>query len=364
MKRLVLILAVLVLILSAGCMNNYYENNDYYYDEEYDDSEEYYEDEFDEGFDDSDEYYEDDYSDEPGFWDSWLYDSPEDCYEDEYYDEEEQLCFLKDEYYDEYNEPSIIEDLLTYVFTTIPQGNFEPLGGEESVDTTYIVNGDQLSGEPEQQHQEIWAYFARLIPADAREMVDQFGVFTDGADGTMAWVEPLQESDLSSWMLVIDPADAAKPEELTFTLIHEYGHLLTLNQTQLDVSAASCSTYFPQEGCSYENAYVNAFYEKFWVNLLPELQEIENEQDEDRYYDQLDAFYQKYEDQFVSDYAATNLEEDMAESWAFFVLNQRPDGDSIAEQKILFYYDYPELVELRGQIIQRTNARLRRSTGE
>lgn len=360
MKRLLLFITLFLLAFSVACTNNngYWENN---YDNEYDsytnDNDLYAEDgDYIEG----DIYDEEEYS----FWDDWLYDSPEDCYEDEYFDEEEQLCFLIEDAYDDFDEPTLVEDLLTFVFTTIPQAGFEPSGDGESAETVYNVNGDQIVSDTDSQteHQELWAYFARLIPADARGMVTQFGIASDGPDGTMAWVEPLSEDDLSQWMLVVDPADAAKPEELTFTLIHEYGHLLTLNQTQLDVNAASCSTYYPQEGCSYENAYVNSFYEKFWVNMLPELQEIETEQDEDRYYDQLDAFYQKYEDQFVSDYAATNLEEDMAESWAFFVLNQKPDGNSIAEQKILFFYDYPELVELRTSIIQRTNARLRRST--
>ncbi|MAT42202.1 MAG: hypothetical protein CL609_07665 [Anaerolineaceae bacterium] len=379
MKRLILFLAILLLTLSAGCANNEYWNNNYS-DDEY--SDEVYADE-DESYDyENDEYSEEDYySDEEYYADdetlfdsvlnSWLYDSPEDCYEDEYFDEEEQLCLLLDENYDEYNEPSILEDLLTDVFSNIPQGGFEP--GEnsaEEIETSYAVDGDQLiiennaeiSAETLAQHQQLWSYFARLIPAKDRTMVSMFAISSDGPDETMAWVEPINENDLSSWMLVLDPADAAKPEELTFTLIHEYGHLLTLNQNQIIVGAASCSTYEPQEGCSYENAYVNAYYERFWTELLPEILDIETEEDDDRYYDALDAFYQKYEDQFVSDYAATNLEEDMAESWAYFVLNQRPEGDSIAEQKILFFYDYPELVDLRGEIIKRTNSNLRRNS--
>lgn len=47
----------------------------------------------------------------------------------------------------------------------------------------------------------------------------------------------------------------------------------------------------------------------------------------------------------------TNPEEDMAESWAFFVLGPEPAGDAIAEEKVLFFFHYSELVELREQIL-------------
>ncbi len=33
------------------------------------------------------------------------------------------------------------------------------------------------------------------------------------------------------------------------------------------------------------------------------------------------------------------------------MLDSRPDGDRIAEQKILFFYDHPELVQLRAEIL-------------
>ena len=52
----------------------------------------------------------------------------------------------------------------------------------------------------------------------------------------------------------------------------------------------------------------------------------------------------------MTDYAATNPGEDIAESWTHFVINDKPSGDSIADQKVRFFYDYPELVELRDKI--------------
>ncbi len=56
----------------------------------------------------------------------------------------------------------------------------------------------------------------------------------------------------------------------------------------------------------------------------------------------------------------SNPEEDIAEAWTMFVLNPKPAGDSIAEEKMLFFYDYPELVKLRAEIASRTYSRFRR----
>ena len=67
----------------------------------------------------------------------------------------------------------------------------------------------------------------------------------------------------------------------------------------------------------------------------------------------LDDFYKIYQDQFLTDYAATSPLEDIAESWAFFVLSPKPELNSIANEKILFFYEYPELVALRQEILDR-----------
>ena len=70
------------------------------------------------------------------------------------------------------------------------------------------------------------------------------------------------------------------------------------------------------------------------------------------YKTEVHEFYAKYPDQFVSEYAATNPVEDIAESWTEFVMRPKPTGTSIADQKVQFFYEYPELVETRRQILQ------------
>jgi hypothetical protein len=55
----------------------------------------------------------------------------------------------------------------------------------------------------------------------------------------------------------------------------------------------------------------------------------------------------------VTEYATASPSEDIAESWAFFILSPMPDLSSIANEKLLFFYEYPNLVTLREQILTR-----------
>lgn len=242
------------------------------------------------------------------------------------------------------------------------------LSGDEIIDSYYEdVSPDlQDEQEDEQTHQQIWDYFRSVIPASQREMITEYSIITDGQGGTLAAVAQTQ-FDPDLWALQVDIADTGNYYELTFTLVHEFGHLLTLGSDQVPPSlavynnpdddniyleeASACPDYFPGEGCANPDSYINDFYNQFWSDIHEEWNEINLEEDSDAYYEKLDDFYYKFEDQFVTSYAATNPEEDIAEAFAFFVFSPEPAGDTLAEEKILFFYQYPELVALRANIL-------------
>ncbi len=263
-------------------------------------------------------------------------------------------------------------------------GDFPAVDLGDKVDlplVTYKVNGDELSdplleavpkslkkyqGDVLTQ-QNAWALFAALIPADQRRMLAEYQVITDGAGNILAIVEQTPHNP-DKWILEIDIADMADTKNLVFTLLHEFGHLLTLNASQVPPDlkvfrnpdsdliytqeASACPSYFPGEGCSLSGSYINTFYNRFWTGLYEEWQSIDSIENDNRRQDKLDAFFQKYKDQFVDDYAVTNVSEDLAETWAFFLLSPRPEADTIADQKLLFFYGYPELVQVRQQILE------------
>ena len=260
----------------------------------------------------------------------------------------------------DFNESSA-EDETTYLVTYVVSGN-------EIQDPYYEDVPASLQDEQDDTaaHQQIWDYFAALIPLEYRSMLAEFSIMTDGTDNILAAVAQTYD-DPNLWGLEVDIADTSDYYYLSFTLVHEFAHLFTLGPDQVPPSIAifnnpedndlylqessACTTFFPGEGCANPDSYMNAFYQEFWTGIYDEWNEINLIEDEDQFYEALDDFYYKYEDQFLTDYSVTHPAEDIAEAFGFFVFAEQPDGDTIAEQKILFFYQYPELVQLRSEIL-------------
>jgi len=270
--------------------------------------------------------------------------------------------------------------LLSDIMTAATSFGSDTEAQDEQYLVTYAVNGNQISDpyyervnsdlkeeqEDHAAHEFVWRYFTSIIPAEERKFVTEYSITTDGVDNTLAAVVQTYDNP-EHWALEVDILDVNDTYNLTFTLVHEFGHLLTLNAEQVPPSIRvfnnpedegiyqqeidSCPEYFPGEGCSASTSYINAFYNRFWVDIYDEWDEINYETDDDAYYEALDDFYYNYEDQFVTDYAVTTPEEDIAESWSFFVLAPKPAGDTIAENKVLFFYEYPELMQLREKLL-------------
>ncbi len=218
-----------------------------------------------------------------------------------------------------------------------------------------------------------WDVFTELIPPGNRQMVAQFNIFTDGVDNTLAAVDVIQE-DISSWKLEVDIADLENKDAFIFTLIHEYAHLLTLDSSQVtpdqDLAndpyslvlqtekAVLCPNYFTGMGCSHPDSYIHAFHNRFWTGINDEWEDVDAIQYQPdanvNYYNALYVFYRTHRDQFVGDYAVTHPTEDIAESFTYFVFSPKPMGKSIREQKIRFFYEYPELVRIRSEILKGT----------
>lgn len=245
--------------------------------------------------------------------------------------------------------------------------------GDEITNPTFESVPDDLKDEQEDyaMQNEGWKMFTGLIPPLDRQMVTQYNTFTDGYSNTLAAVDQTK-ADPSQWVLEIDVADLEDKDSLVFTMIHEYAHILTLNASQvtpdqeivndptnLDLQAskaAACPNFFTGIGCSYTDSYIHAFYNRLWQDINDEWQKIDalqyGTQDLTPYYDGLYKFYKAHQDQFLDDYSATHPDEDIAEAFAYFVFSPKPTGNSIKEQKVAFFYEYPELVELRASILK------------
>ena len=212
----------------------------------------------------------------------------------------------------------------------------------------YKVTGPDLEFQKDtQKHQEIWNLVKKVVPTAYRTKMSEFLIYNGTADGTAGFVVE-KNSDLTKWKMGIAINYASDKQELIYTVIHEFGHILTLNNEQVDatISESACANYFTGEGCAKSNSYIYKLQSQFWVDIWSQFLTAQKGGESE-----LQKFYTNNSTRFVTQYAATNPGEDIAEVFATFVTrNTGANGNSIAEQKIQLMYNYPELVTLRDYI--------------
>ena len=283
----------------------------------------------------------------------------------------------------------ILEKLVNEVASLEEEGNFEEadkvwdeidtflgdypdaeFGGEELTTPAYynLKNGklilsknvqDYADGEvkevtKEQRilHKQLWERVQKIVPKEYMNMIVAFDLSSDGFGGMAASVVNVDD-EATQWIFNYDPADVIgdngkyDQDLIDETMVHEFGHILTLNHTQLMKERNEKSTtYTTDEGTMKKESYLNSFYQKFWKDIV---QDYRLKDEEYESYD-VDKLYDAESDQFVTDYAATNPAEDIAESFAFFITKDKPSNNKGSNAKINFFYEYPELVKMRDEI--------------
>lgn len=125
-----------------------------------------------------------------------------------------------------------------------------------------------------------------------------------------------------------NPRDWSK---LTCTVLYEYGHVLLEDETQID-HTKGLDTHDPAG--FVEGSFRKAFYDRFWKDLG-----ITAVSD-----------YEEYPTSYVSRYGANYFHEDIADTFAVFVLGGKPEGDTVAEEKLLLFWENAAMIALRSQI--------------
>lgn len=223
----------------------------------------------------------------------------------------------------------------------------------------YKVTGEDLEYQKDvAKHNQIWDLVKKIVPLNQRKKMGEFLIYNGTTSGSAGFVVQLKK-DLSSWKMGIAINYAFQGSfnaggQLAYTIIHEFGHVLTLNDTQLDASITTenCKNYFPGEGCAKEDSYINELHANYWKDIWTEYEVAKKDQESQQ------KFYEKHKDRFVTQYASTNPPEDIAEVFATFITKkEKPAGNTIAEKKILLMYKRSELIEFKNHI--RKNLQLR-----
>lgn len=189
---------------------------------------------------------------------------------------------------------------------------------------------------------QVWDYLCSILPAAARQKIGEFRLFTDGYSNILAYTSPLKREDGSTdntrFSINIDYYDVfdenGNPRDwskLTYTVLHEYGHVLLEDETQIDLSVGT-DTHDPAG--FLPGSFRKAFYDRFWKDLGI-------------------TAVSDYEDNptsYVSRYGANYFHEDIADTFAVFVLGGKPEGNTVAEEKLRFFWENAEMAALRRDI--------------
>lgn len=206
-----------------------------------------------------------------------------------------------------------------------------------------VLDDGSLEPAPDGVTAEVWDLWLRLVgPEATAASISQFRAGDSDSSDTLAYV--YQDTNPQFFTLAVNLATADDEQLLVATLVHEYAHVFSFGPTEFDRKAESCETFETIEGCAFADSYLYAFYDAFWADYTdrPDLENVDP--------DIAWEFYLANEEDFVSDYAATNLGEDFAESFMTFVIEDDWSPDSPTGAKLEFFTQYPELVELREQM--------------
>ena len=233
----------------------------------------------------------------------------------------------------------------------------EGLGADDEFDfvTAYFVVDGQLGetcfGSDNDTLVAAWDELAIITPQDQLADLALFAGFTSDSSSdeeTLAFVNVVDDDGLDFQMSINLESYVADANEASLTIAHEFAHVFTSIESQIDrtvFDAEECDTYYNGEGCFYEDSIMAQWVLEFWgAGLIDEIdpnEEPTNADGEDRC--DRDA-------SFLGPYAASNPEEDFAETFSAYVYQLDAKTDA-QQEKLDWIDDQAGLAEFRDRAV-------------
>lgn len=186
-----------------------------------------------------------------------------------------------------------------------------------------------------------WEILATVTDVAQRSVITHLVAFESEGD-TLAFAGPVDPDDNASFYVAVDAGAVAVDPEFRVTVVHELAHVLTTGPDELDAtgSAFECDTWFTGYGCPLPGSVIDEFVAAFWTDAALAALPVTGEPDLDGGDDRCSL-----DPAFVGPYAASHPEEDLAESFAAYVLDI--DVADEAAPKLDFFDEWPEFVAVR-----------------
>lgn len=223
----------------------------------------------------------------------------------------------------------------------------------------FEVTGDEirlLQGALDQaQEQRIrfsFKLFTNLVPAELRTSLKKIDVYNN--NGTAAYISFEEDSinthilGLNADEMIDETSSFMERYQISLLFIHELAHLISMQEDQVSNYGVCFNPLGETFDCHREDSYMNRFNQLFWSNVDIYFRDNSNKSDDD-----LAQFYELNEGNFLNSYAASNPYEDFAESFMTFVTEYRPEAqESGLDKKIMFFYQYDEMILIREALLE------------
>ena len=210
----------------------------------------------------------------------------------------------------------------------------------------YSVTRDAtLHPMPYGMRREIWSLLTRIMtPEETVRTIAAFKIGDDPESTRTAWVSE-HGSGSGRWTVGVNLARSIDPTQVAATLIHEYAHIISLRDGQVVPAGEQCTTVLLPEGCALPGGYLDAFHNAFWTDYGLDATGPANANIAGAVH-----LLRMFPDAFVSEYAAMNVAEDFAESFAAYVhVGPTAPADAVGG-KLAFFDRYEEMVQIRERI--------------
>jgi len=213
----------------------------------------------------------------------------------------------------------------------------------------YVVDGilgEVCLGAEDDRLTDAWYWLRVVAPAEDLEELVLFAGY-DAESDLLAYVEPLSARDgsISFQMTVNLSASVLDDIEIALTMAHEFTHVFTGTAQQLDrsIPPEACTTYHEGQGCYRPGSHIARWTEAFWGDWIHEVHPDSATDDP-----AADARCLA-DDSFLGAYAASNPEEDFAESFSAYVYSVPVDTPGLLAKMAFFEAD-PSLRKYRKRI--------------
>jgi hypothetical protein len=169
-----------------------------------------------------------------------------------------------------------------------------------------IVDG-HLDDAATADHRHIWDIAEATLPAEDLAHIHQLNIVTDGPARTLGMVHR-STTEHDAWILSIDPAES--DDVLQRTLVHELGHIFTLDEADLTAQRTNCTGTLIEIGCARAGSPLADYANRFWAGVAEP------------------GTYSS--DTFVTQYAADSVHEDLAETFMAWVYGDKAGSTTIA----------------------------------